>query len=84
MLGRDRATYAGRKTLVVGAGHSAANTLIDLTRLLERDLRTSVVWVIRGANLARVYGGLGVTSFPPAVNSARMLRIWLKAAGSRW
>jgi hypothetical protein len=57
VLERDRATYSGRRTLVVGAGHSAANVLIDLTRLAEREPGTSVVWAVRGTNLVRVYGG---------------------------
>ena len=30
ILGRDRHLYAGRKTLVVGSGHSAANALLEL------------------------------------------------------
>ncbi|NBJ12829.1 NAD(P)-binding domain-containing protein [Microvirga arsenatis] len=57
VLGRDRAAYEGRTTLVVGAGHSAANVLIDLTRLAEQDPTTSIVWATRGENLMRVYGG---------------------------
>ena len=39
VLGRDRATYEGRTTLVVGAGHSAANVLLDLARLAEAESR---------------------------------------------
>jgi thioredoxin reductase len=57
VLGRDRAAYEGRTTLVVGAGHSAANVLLDLARLAERNPATSIVWVTRGPNLMRVYGG---------------------------
>ncbi|MDT7953798.1 MAG: NAD(P)-binding domain-containing protein [Acetobacteraceae bacterium] len=57
VLGRDRASYAGRRTLVIGAGYSAANVLIDLVRLAQDDPRTSVTWVVRGTNLVRVYGG---------------------------
>jgi thioredoxin reductase len=57
VLGRDRVTYEGKAILVVGAGHSAANVLIDLAKLAERDPATSIVWVTRGANLMRVYGG---------------------------
>jgi thioredoxin reductase len=57
VLGRDRATYEGKTTLVVGAGHSAANVLLDLAKLAERDPATSIVWATRGANLLRVYGG---------------------------
>ena len=37
VLGRDRAAYEGKTILVVGAGHSAANVLLDLARLAERD-----------------------------------------------
>ena len=37
ILGRDRHLYAGRKTLVVGSGHSAANALLDLAQLAEAD-----------------------------------------------
>lgn len=57
VLGRDRVIYEGRTTLVVGAGHSAANVLLDLARLAERDPATSIVWATRGENLMRVYGG---------------------------
>ncbi len=57
VLGRDRGAYAGRRTLVVGAGYSAANVLLDLARLAQDVPATSVVWVVRGTDLARVYGG---------------------------
>jgi hypothetical protein len=57
VLGRDRAAHEGHTTAVIGAGHSAANVLIDLARLAERDPRTTIVWVVRGTNLVRVYGG---------------------------
>lgn len=57
VLGRDRAAYAGKAILVVGAGHSAANVLLDLAKLAEREPRTSIVWATRGSDLMRVYGG---------------------------
>jgi len=57
VLGRDRETYAGRRVLVVGAGHSAANVLIDLVKLAEAVPATSVLWAVRGRDLKRVYGG---------------------------
>ena len=37
VLGRDSATYAGQRVLVIGGGHSAANVLLDLARLAEMD-----------------------------------------------
>jgi hypothetical protein len=57
VLGRDRASYAGRTILVLGAGHSAANVLLDLARLAEREPATALIWVTRGTDLSRVYGG---------------------------
>ena len=57
VLGRNRASYAGRTVLVVGAGHSAAHVLLDLARLAEDEPGTSIVWATRRTNLMRVYGG---------------------------
>ncbi|TXK19045.1 NAD(P)-binding domain-containing protein [Homoserinibacter sp. GY 40078] len=54
VLGRDRHRYAGRHTLVVGAGHSAANTLLALARLAETDPGTRITWAIRTATTARI------------------------------
>ncbi|UVF21452.1 NAD(P)-binding domain-containing protein [Microvirga terrae] len=64
VLGRDRAAYEGKTTLVVGAGHSAANVLLDLARLAERNPETSIVWATRGENLMRVYGGGSADQLP--------------------
>jgi len=57
VLGRDRARYAGRKVLVVGAGHSAAGNLIALAQLADEEPRTRVVWAVRGTDLRRLFGG---------------------------
>ena len=57
VLGRDRATYAHQRVLVIGGGHSAANVLLDLARLAEGDLRTHITWAVRAANFARILGG---------------------------
>lgn len=57
VLGRDRAQFAGRHTLVVGAGHSAANTLLALGDLREAEPSTRISWAIRGSDPATVYGG---------------------------
>ena len=52
--GRDRDRFAGKRVMVTGAGHSAANTLLDLADL-EAD--TTIIWAARTADLTRVYGG---------------------------
>ena len=57
VLGDERRRYAGKRTLVVGSGHSAINTMLDLLRLADDAPGTAVVWALRGDNLARVYGG---------------------------
>ncbi|MBX9243826.1 NAD(P)-binding domain-containing protein [Actinotalea ferrariae] len=57
VLDRGRDRFAGRRTLVVGAGHSAANTLLNLARLSAEAPGTEIVWAIRGTSPAKVYGG---------------------------
>jgi thioredoxin reductase len=64
VLRRDREDYAGKTVLVVGAGHSGANVLLDLAKLAERDPRTTIVWATRGANLMRIYGGGSADQLP--------------------
>jgi thioredoxin reductase len=55
--GRDRATYAGARTLVLGGGHSAANALLDLAVVAEQERRTKMTWALRGNSLEKVFGG---------------------------
>jgi thioredoxin reductase len=57
VLGTDRPRFAGRRTLVVGMGHSAANTLLDLAQLAREEPGTEVVWAIRGTDARRLFGG---------------------------
>lgn len=57
VLGRERDRYAGKHVLVVGAGHSAAGTLIALAQLAGEEPGTRIAWAVRGTNLARVLGG---------------------------
>ncbi len=64
ILGRDRHIYAGRKTIVVGSGHSAANALLDLARLAEIDAETSLFWATRSTDLARIYSGRDADQLP--------------------
>jgi thioredoxin reductase len=64
VLGEARARFAGRHTLVVGAGHSAANTILDLLSLASEAPGTRVTWATRGGNLARVFGGGDADGLP--------------------
>ncbi|NEK59722.1 FAD-dependent oxidoreductase [Geodermatophilus sabuli] len=64
VLGTDRERFAGRHTLVVGMGHSAATTLLALVRLREQEPGTRVTWAIRGRSPARLYGGGDADGLP--------------------
>ena len=57
VLGRDRARYAGKTVAVLGAGHSAAGTLIDLVRLAETAPGTRVLWLVRAKTPEKAFGG---------------------------
>ena len=57
VTGADRDRFAGRHVLVIGAGHSAANTLLDLAELAQDDPETRISWAVRSADVSRVYGG---------------------------
>jgi thioredoxin reductase len=54
VLGADRAQFAGKRVLVVGAGHSAANTLIKLAALAKDEADTELLWAVRNAGTARL------------------------------
>ena len=57
VLGRDRARYGGRTVAVLGAGHSAIGTLIDLTTLKAQTPGTTVIWLLRGDTPEKSFGG---------------------------
>jgi thioredoxin reductase len=57
VLGADRGRYAGKRVLVVGSGHSAIGTLINLAVLAEQAPMTRVLWAARNTDLTRAYGG---------------------------
>jgi glycine/D-amino acid oxidase-like deaminating enzyme len=57
VLGKDRARYAGKVVAVLGAGHSAIGTLTDLARLAEQAPGTRPIWLLRGNDPAKAFGG---------------------------
>jgi hypothetical protein len=57
VLGTHRERYAGKRTLVVGAGHSAANGLLALANLANEVPSTRLLWFVRSPMLTRVFGG---------------------------
>ncbi|MEO8682059.1 MAG: NAD(P)/FAD-dependent oxidoreductase [Vicinamibacterales bacterium] len=57
VLGSARATFAGKRVVVVGSGHSAINVVLDLLSLAEQVTGTDITWVMRKENLNAVWGG---------------------------
>ncbi|GGJ39805.1 NAD(P)-binding domain-containing protein [Neoroseomonas lacus] len=57
VLGADRSAYAGRATLVVGAGHSAMNAVLDLVALARSAPGTRILWAFRRPLGAVNFGG---------------------------
>jgi Pyridine nucleotide-disulphide oxidoreductase len=57
VLGELRARYAGARILVVGAGHSATNVVLDLLQLQEASPDLHVVWALRRNRLDKLLGG---------------------------
>jgi N-acetylglutamate synthase-like GNAT family acetyltransferase len=64
VAGALRPRYAGRRTLVVGAGHSAANALLALAELARQAPGTRLAWAVRSPALQRVFGGGNADALP--------------------
>jgi thioredoxin reductase len=56
VLGAERTRYQNRRIAVLGGGHSAAGTLIDLARLAEEAPQTEIVWLLRRRDFSTVFG----------------------------
>jgi thioredoxin reductase len=57
VMGRDRPRYAGKRVAVLGSGHSAIGTMIDLVRLKDAAPCTEVIWLVRGDKPEKAFGG---------------------------
>ena len=64
VLGTHWRRYEGKRTLVVGAGHSAANALLSLAELAGEAPATELVWTVRSPSLERVFGGGAADALP--------------------
>ena len=55
--GADRPRFAGKRIAVAGGGHSAANVLLDLAKLAASEPDTTITWLLRRPDAARLVGG---------------------------
>ena len=81
VLGAARGRFAGKRILVVGAGHSAAGTLLALARLAQDEPATSIVWATRGTRLDRVFGGGAADGLPARGELGMRLKALRDAGG---
>jgi len=57
VLGGQRARYANKVVAVLGAGHSAVGTILDLAKLKDAEPDTQLVWLLRGDHPEKSFGG---------------------------
>lgn len=57
VLGNARDRYAGKTVAILGSGHSAVGTLIELAKLKDHAPDTNLIWLIRGTNPEKSFGG---------------------------
>jgi thioredoxin reductase len=79
VLGADRDRYAGAHTVVVGAGHSAATTLLALAELADQAPGTAITWAIRSGSPLRAYGGEADDALPARGALGSGLRMLVQA-----
>ncbi|MDA8020796.1 MAG: FAD-dependent oxidoreductase [Thermoanaerobaculia bacterium] len=57
ILGEERERYVGKRTLVVGSGHSAIGSVLHLAELAESEPNTQVAWAVRKKDPRKLWGG---------------------------
>ncbi|OUR95686.1 flavoprotein [Halobacteriovorax marinus] len=63
--GRDQESFLGKRTLVLGGGHSAINITLDILKLRETSSDTKLIWGLRKNNIDKLLGG-GINDKLPA------------------
>jgi hypothetical protein len=64
VLGTNRDRYANMTVLVAGSGASAFNALLDLATLAETAPATKIIWLVRRASTAQMFGGGDLDQLP--------------------
>ena len=64
-LHRDHKRYAGKSTLVIGGGHSAINSVLDLIKLKEQEQETKIFWGLKQNHMEKLVQG-GINDELPA------------------
>jgi len=57
VLGAKRSQFANKHVAVLGGGHSAVGTILDLVSLREQEPDTEITWLVRSEETQRSFGG---------------------------
>ena len=57
ILGEDQKHFENKRVAVVGSGHSALNSLLELVRLTEEFPKTQITWIVRKSSVEHALGG---------------------------
>ena len=64
ILGEDQKHFENKRIAVVGSGHSALNSLLDLVGLKETFPETQITWIVRKASIEDALGGGDADQLP--------------------
>ena len=81
ILDRDREHYAGKRILVVGAGYSAATSVVALAELAAQEPETKIVWITRRPPADVAAGPIAVIEHDRLVERDRLARAANAVAG---
>ena len=57
VFGAERKRYAGKRVAVIGSGHSAMDSILNLVRLKAQEPATEIIWAMRSKPSEKTFGG---------------------------
>ncbi len=57
VFGKERKRYAGKRVVVIGSGHSAMDSVLNLVRLKKVEPATEIIWAMRTQPTDKTFGG---------------------------
>ena len=57
VFGAERKRYAGKRVVVIGSGHSAMDSILNLVRLKKEEPATEIIWAMRSVPSEKTFGG---------------------------
>lgn len=55
--GNEYERFIGKRVAVIGGGHSAINTILELSELNEKHSDLKIIWILRKNSVEEAYGG---------------------------